>query len=239
MVETVEGVAKNLEAVRTRIGELSAKCGIKEPRLVAVSKLQPDQLIVDAHAAGQKCFGENYVKELVGKAPGLPADIEWHFIGMLQSNKAKTLVSGVPNLAVVESVHSAKTASALEKACVGAGRTQKLKVMIQVLTSGEESKSGCDPEECTVIAQHIKDDCPLLELVGLMTIGKFGDPNPEPYFQVLKQCRARVAQSLGIAEDALELSMGMSGDYDKAIAAGSTSVRVGTSIFGLRPPKSS
>lgn len=85
-----------------------------------------------------------------------------------------------------------KTASALEKACEAAARERPLKVMIQVLTSGEESKSGCKPSEAVDIARHIVHECPRLSLSGLMTIGKFGDPNPEPYFELLKQCRAEV-----------------------------------------------
>eukprot|EP00960_Hanusia_phi_P054814 762781-Hanusia_phi.AAC.17 len=190
-------------------------------------------------------FGENYVQEIVAKAPSLPQDIQWHFIGMyekhispvLQSNKAKQLVAGVKNLHVVESVHSTKTATALNNACISADRTSPLKIYIQVLTSGEDSKSGCPPEEVVEIAQHIKNTCPALELSGLMTIGKLGDPNPDPYFALLRECRKNLAESLHMAESDLQLSMGMSGDFEKAIAAGSTSVRVGTSIFGDRPPK--
>ncbi|EKX55033.1 hypothetical protein GUITHDRAFT_63073 [Guillardia theta CCMP2712] len=230
-------VGENLKAVKEKISTCCSQHNLAPPNLVAVSKFQPVETILEAYQAGQRMFGENYVQEIVSKAPSLPEDIQWHFIGMLQSNKAKQLVSGVKNLEVVESVHSAKTATALNNACMSAERRSPLKIYIQVLTSGEESKSGCLPEEVIEIAQHVKSHCPALELKGLMTIGKLGDPNPEPYFALLRECRKKLAESLQMEETDLHLSMGMSGDFEKAIAAGSTSVRVGTSIFGERPPK--
>ena len=207
-----------------------------EVQLVAVSKFKSNEEILAAYAAGQRLFGENYVQELVAKAPALPEDIRWHFIGMLQSNKAKMLVAGAKNLAVVESVHSLKVATALDKACEAASREEPLRVMVQVLTSDEDSKSGCAPSEVIELARHIVDACPNLDLCGLMTIGKFGDPHPEPYFELLRKCRSEVADALELNPDALQLSMGMSGDFEKAIRCGSTSVRVGTSIFGSRSP---
>jgi hypothetical protein len=125
------GIGERLIAVKERV-QASQQNGT-EVQLVAVSKFQSNDAILAAYAAGQRVFGENYVQELVSKAPELPADIRFHFIGMLQSNKAKGLVAGVPNLAVVESVHSIKTADALDKACEAAARPRPLGVMVQVL----------------------------------------------------------------------------------------------------------
>uniref|UniRef100_A0A6T8I2D2 Pyridoxal phosphate homeostasis protein n=3 Tax=Hemiselmis andersenii TaxID=464988 RepID=A0A6T8I2D2_HEMAN len=230
-------VKDNLDAVNTAISNVCSQLGKPTPRLVAVSKVQPNEKIEAAYAAGHRHFGENYVQELVGKAPELPGDIKWHFIGMLQSNKAKALVNGVPSLYMVESVHSVKTATALEKACAAAERGEKLRVLVQVNTSEEDAKSGCEPPEAVPLAKHIAESCPHLELGGLMTIGAFGDPNPEPYFAMLAKCRGEVAAALGVEPESLELSMGMSGDYDRAISAGSTNVRVGSTIFGERMKK--
>jgi len=228
-------VHRNLEKVQAQIRDAASASGRGPPRLVAVSKFQPASAVQAAYDAGHRSFGENYVQEMIGKAPELPSDIEWHFIGNLQSNKAKALVAGVPNLAVVETVDTPKIASALDKACGAAARSAPLRVMIQVLTSGEDSKSGCLPSQAASLAAHIAAECPRLAVTGLMTIGKFGDPHPGPYFACLAACREEVATALGVAPGALELSMGMSGDFAEAIGAGSTSVRVGTAIFGSRP----
>ncbi|KAJ1475912.1 hypothetical protein T484DRAFT_3137539 [Baffinella frigidus] len=227
-------VAKNLATVRAHVAQIAKECGA-DPRLVAVSKIMPAATVMQAYDVGQRHFGENYVQEICEKAPQMPEDIKWHFIGHLQSNKAKMLVKSVPGLFMVESVDSKKCASSLDKACEAAGRGP-LQVMVQVNTSEEGSKSGCEPDEATEIARHVLA-CTRLEFKGLMTIGKLGDPNPEPYFKLLHSVRGKVAAELGVDEASLELSMGMSGDYPLAIQMGSTNVRVGSTIFGARPPK--
>jgi hypothetical protein len=200
---------------------------------VAVSKTKPADAVREAHAAGQRHFGENYVQELVAKAGELPADINWHFIGTLQSNKARTLLS-VPNLFCVETVDRQKTASALSKAVEAAGRASPLRVLVQVNTSGEESKSGCAPDEAPDLAAFVVEECPQLELAGLMTIGAPDDSEEPVAFQTLESARAEVAQRLGMPYESLELSMGMSDDFETAIRMGSDSVRVGSLIFGAR-----
>ena len=204
------------------------------PRLVAVSKTKPVELLRDAYDAGQRSFGENYVQEIVEKAPQMPDDVEWRYIGKLQSNKAKPLVHGVPKLAVVETVDTQKLANKLQAAVttLSPPRTEPLGVMIQVNTSPwEGSKGGVLAEEAPALAQHIKSSCPNLKLVGLMTIGA---PGELKCFDTLRECRAEVASAVGVAVEELELSMGMSGDFVEAIARGSSSVRVGSSIFGAR-----
>ena len=131
--------------------------------LVAVSKIKPVSDLMDAYAAGQRLFGENYVQEILDKAPRMPADVRWHFIGHLQSNKAKGLVEGVPNLHCLETIDTEKLAGMVSKA-VGAAKGKEperagaLDVMVQVNTSGEDSKSGVTPEQCGALAAFVHSD---------------------------------------------------------------------------------
>jgi pyridoxal phosphate enzyme (YggS family) len=219
-------------------------------RLIAVSKLKPANDILALHQPPNPLhthFGENYVQELLDKAKLLPPSIRWHMIGGLQSNKCKQLAEQIPNLWCVSSVDSAKKANELEK-----GRrallerdthADKLRVMIQVNTSGEEAKSGVEPADTLALCRHVLDACPHLELFGLMTIGAIarsqatapGCENED--FVALRDVRDSVAADLGWAPDRLQLSMGMSADFEGAIALGSDEVRVGSEIFGERPAK--
>jgi pyridoxal phosphate enzyme (YggS family) len=229
------GVGAALASIRERVAGAAQSAGRDAaPRLVAVSKTKPTEALREAYDAGQRDFGENYVQELVGKAPQLPTDVSWRFIGKLQSNKAKVLVHGVPSLAVVETLDSTKLANKLQAACdaLTPARAEPLGVMVQVNTSPwEGTKSGVPADEAVALARHVVEACPGLRLVGLMTIGAAGDAS---CFETLRACRAEVAAALGVPPASLELSMGMSGDFEQAIAAGSDSVRVGSSIFGAR-----
>ncbi|XP_010433430.1 PREDICTED: proline synthase co-transcribed bacterial homolog protein [Camelina sativa] len=202
-------------------------------RVIAVSKTKPVSLIRQIYDAGHRCFGENYVQEIIDKAPQLPEDIEWHFVGHLQSNKAKTLLTGVPNLAMVHGVDGEKVANHLDRAVSNLGR-HPLKVLVQVNTSGEVSKSGIEPSSVVGLARHVKLHCPNLVFSGLMTIGMPDYTSTPENFRTLSNCRADVCKALGVAEDQFELSMGMSGDFEQAIEMGSTNVRVGSTIFGPR-----
>lgn len=227
-------VARNLASVGKRI-HLAASGG-RPVRLVAVSKTKAAPILQEAYDAGQRVFGENYVQELVEKAPVLPPDIRWHFIGHLQSNKAK-VVTQIPNLYMIESIDSVKLANAVNKHVAKVDREEKLRVMVQVNTSGETSKSGVEPGQAvTDLCLHVATQCLNLQLVGLMTIGRLGDISPE-CFETLAQCRDQViaANISGVPPaDEFELSMGMSGDFELAIQAGSTNVRIGSTIFGAR-----
>ncbi|KAG0558544.1 hypothetical protein M758_10G033600 [Ceratodon purpureus] len=202
-------------------------------RVVAVSKTKPVAMVQEVYDAGHRHFGENYVQEIIDKAPQMPEDVKWHFIGHLQSNKAKALVSGVPNLYMVEGVDSQKVANFLDRAVSGLGR-QPLKVLVQVNTSGEESKSGVEPSECLELAKHVKRECPNLHFSGLMTIGMLDYTSTPENFKALTSCREVVCKGLDIPVEECELSMGMSGDFELAIEMGSTNVRVGSTIFGAR-----
>jgi pyridoxal phosphate enzyme (YggS family) len=231
-------VATNLHLVLKNVQTACEENGKNknDVRLVAVSKTKPNELLLDAYDAGHRHFGENYVQELVQKAHDLPNDIHWHFIGPLQSNKANLLIkSVVPKAAslTVETVSTLKLANKLNNAMAAVNESEnsdlKLSIFIQVNTSGEISKSGVTPSETLALCREIVENCPLLEIRGLMTIGASGDLN---CFDILRDCRDQVQEGLGVSS--LELSMGMSGDYQEAIKRGATNVRVGSTIFGER-----
>ena len=227
-------------------------------RLIAVSKLKPASDILalcqppsslSSLSPPHLHFGENYLQELQSKSSLLPRSIHWHFIGALQSNKCAPLAQ-IPNLYCVSSVDTAKKASLLEKGrselCASeAGKDlQKeggLKVLVQINTSGEESKSGVEPgDKAIALCRHVVEQ-KHLRLGGVMTIGaiarsqalKEGEENED--FEVLRRVRDEVEKALGI--EGLELSMGMSSDFEAAVRQGSDEVRVGTGIFGERPRK--
>ncbi|CAA3015639.1 Hypothetical predicted protein [Olea europaea subsp. europaea] len=232
----MDGVAAAaLRSVLQRVHQAAERCGRRSNRIrvVAVSKTKPVSLLRQVYDAGHRCFGENYVQEIVEKAPQLPDDIEWHFIGNLQSNKVKPLLNGVPNLAMVESVDDEKIANHLDRVVGNIGR-KPLRVMVQVNTSGEESKHGVDPASCVELVKHVALGCPNLEFSGLMTIGMLDYTSTPENFKTLAQCRSEVCKALGIVEEQCELSMGMSGDFELAIEMGSTNVRIGSTIFGAR-----
>ena len=185
------------------------------------------------------------------KASLLPRDIRWHFIGALQTNKCKSLAEQIPNLWCVSSVDASKKADALEKGRAALAEKDdeesraaaKLRVLVQVNTSGEEEKSGVEPADAAALCKHVREKCPHLQLAGLMTIGAIArsqattEETENEDFIALRETRDRVASELGIEAKELELSMGMSSDFEGAIAQGSDEVRVGTTIFGERPAK--
>ncbi len=191
----------------------------------------------------------------MAKAPELPDDVEWHFIGKLQSNKASMLVSSVPNLKAVHTVHSAKLARKLGDACAKTNR--RLDVYVQVDTSGEATKNGIEPgPELVTLVETIhssnEQSMQSLDFKGLMTIGAPGDVG---CFETLAQARESVSEALGLDPSEIRLSMGMSGDFEgyqctqahqiprahslfpapaEAITYGSNAIRVGSTIFGAR-----
>ncbi|CAG8962481.1 hypothetical protein HYFRA_00014215 [Hymenoscyphus fraxineus] len=218
-------------------------------RLVAVSKLKPASDILALYSdpeVKQVHFGENYAQELMEKAEMLPKDIKWHFIGGLQSNKCKPLASTIPNLFCVSSIDSQKKATQLHLGRTTHPHLPPLNIHIQVNTSGESSKSGTTPgTETSELAKHVLANCPSLNLLGLMTIGAIarsketaaGNENED--FVLLKREKERLEGELGseLGGRTLELSMGMSEDFEGAIGMGSDEVRVGSTIFGVRPRK--
>nr|KAF6428273.1 pyridoxal phosphate binding protein [Rousettus aegyptiacus] len=163
-------------------------------------------------------------------------EIKWHFIGHLQKQNVNKLMA-VPNLFMLETVDSMKLADKVNSSWQKKASSERLKVMVQINTSGEESKHGLLPSETVAMVEHINTKCPSLEFVGLMTIGSFGhdlSQGPNPDFQMLLSLREELCKKLNITADQVELSMGMSMDFQHAIEVGSTNVRIGSTIFGER-----
>jgi len=217
----VKSVAENLALVRGRIPP-----GVT---LIAVSKSKPVEAVREAYGAGQRDFGENYAQEWRDKALALSdlPGLTWHFIGTLQSNKVKYLTGSgpeAPRAAWIHTVDRLPLAVEISKRSSRLGQTTR--VLIEVNLAGESSKSGCPPAAVPALAEAV------LELEGLELRGLMAIPPPEgdprPHFARLRGMRD--ALDLGLPD----LSMGMSSDYEAAIAEGATLVRVGTAIFGER-----
>jgi pyridoxal phosphate enzyme (YggS family) len=230
-------IGGNLQAVRQRIAAAARACG-RDPAditLIAVGKTFGADAIAAARACGQHVFGENYVQEALDKmhvlaATGSPAsspDLEWHFIGPIQSNKTRHIAE---NFAWVHSIDRLKIAARLS-AARPAGLAP-LQACIEVNVGSEHSKSGVAPAEAHVLARAVAI-LPRINLRGLMAIPPASDDPAQQrrYFAALRALKDRLVDD-GIALDTL--SMGMSADIEAAIAEGATLVRVGTAIFGHR-----
>jgi PLP dependent protein len=223
----VSTLVERLEAVRERIrlAALSADRDPNDVRLVAVSKTHPAEAIREAYAAGQRDFGENYAQELAQKAQALRdlPDLRLRFIGGFQRNKAKLLV---PTGCAIETVSSLEGARALHERASALGL--RVEIMLQVNVAGERQKSGVAPHELCALVSGVRT-LSGLELTGLMVIPPADD---EEAARASYRAVHRLAGEHGLTQ----LSMGMSDDLELAIAEGSTSVRVGTAIFGPRAP---
>ncbi|MBW2328482.1 MAG: YggS family pyridoxal phosphate-dependent enzyme [Deltaproteobacteria bacterium] len=227
-------ICNNLDSIRTRIREVAEHCGRnpQEIRLVAVSKRMPAEAVAEAYSCGQVIFGENYLQDAREKIKQLEPSLQWHFIGHLQTNKAKMAAE---LFQVIETVDRLKIARALNR---HAGELEKtLEVLIQVNVGKEPQKSGMLPEKTKGLLQDIQS-LSNLKVRGLMTMPPYGrEPEASrPWFRELKQLADQLAcKGLFEDNDAVELSMGMTGDFTVAIEEGATLVRVGTAIFGPRP----
>ncbi len=220
-------IQKNLERIEERIASACEKAGRRrdEVQLVAVSKRKPASSVREAAEAGQILFGENRVQEAQGKIPDCPQHLHWHLIGHLQSNKARLAAN---LFRMIHSVDSEKLLHALDEHAA-----TPLPILIQVNLSGEGSKSGCAPAEVAALIEAA-NACSQVEVHGLMTIPPF-TPDPEKariHFSALRTLRDELEKSTGTSLP--ELSMGMSNDFEIAIEEGSTFIRVGTGLFGLR-----
>lgn len=226
-------IRENLSRIRERIASAARRAG-RDPdsaQLVAVSKKIPVEAITEAAACGQMVFGENYLQEASGKIGRLPGGLKWHFIGHLQSNKAG---KAAELFGMIETVDRLKLALALEKHLAGPGRT--LPVLVQVNIGREPQKAGVLPEQAGELLAGLAD-FPHLEVRGLMAMPPFFD-QPEkarPYFRELRQLAQKHADGRLLGRHGrVELSMGMSGDFEVAIEEGATLVRIGTALFGER-----
>lgn len=225
-------IANNLQLVRSRINAACSRLGRSTDsiRLLAVSKTFPAEAVREAFDAGQRCFGENYVQEAIDKIQALDAlrgEIEWHLIGPLQSNKTRVVAE---HFDWVQTVDRLKIAQRLSEQ--RPDHLPPLQVLVQVNTSGEDTKSGVDPTEALTLAQQVAA-LPRLTLRGVMALPA---PTPDPQAQAAALAQVRVVfdqlKAAGLPIDTL--SMGMSGDLEAAVEQGSTMVRVGTAIFGHR-----
>lgn len=226
-------IAENLATVQARIQRACDVSGRNpaDVRLVAVSKTRPAGDVAAAATAGQTLFGENYVQELVDKAGQLAVPVEWQMIGHLQSNKVKYLAGIVSMIHTVDRFSLAEEIDRQWKNRVGA----PCPVLVQVNVSGEASKSGTTNAAAIELVRQMAQ-LEYLQVKGLMTMPPFFDDpaGARPYFRELKlladQIRSQAIPNVEMAE----LSMGMSGDFEVAIAEGATLVRVGSAIFGER-----
>ena len=226
----MSAIADNLQAVQARISNAAAAVG-RSPesvRLLAVSKTWPLACVLDAAEAGQRAFGENYVQEGIDKIAAVSGrNLEWHFIGPLQSNKTKPVAEHFDWVHSIDRLKIAERLSAQRPAYLA-----PLQVCVQINVSGEASKSGCAPDEALTLCRAVAA-LPGLQLRGLMAI-------PEPTddlqaqripFRKLRELREQICAA-GLPLDTL--SMGMSHDLEAAVAEGATIVRIGTAIFGER-----
>ena len=225
-------ISGNLAHINERIRAAAEKAGRDSAtvRLVAVSKTRPAADIIAAFQAGQTLFGENYIQELVPKLAEVPEAVQWHFIGQLQSNKVKYIAGQV---AMIHSVDRISLAQEIDRQWGKLGKT--CDVLIQVNISGEETKSGTTEAGAIQLVR----ECALLPNIrvrGLMTMPPFfDDPDAaRPYFAELRRLAEAIAAQQIAGVEMVELSMGMSGDFEAAIQEGATLVRVGTAIFGER-----
>ncbi len=226
-------IAGNIETIRTRIRAAAERAG-RDPgsvRLVAVSKHQALAAIREAMVSGQVVFGENYLQEAEGKIAALGQGLVWHCIGRLQSNKARIAAEIFD---CIETIDRLKLAKALETRLAELGKT--MPVLIQVNVGGETQKAGVAPEEAGLLCRELQQ-FPHLRLLGLMTMPPFVE-NPEEIRGCFRQLRLLgkelAVQGLLGQHGVVELSMGMSGDFEVAIEEGATLVRVGTGLFGER-----
>jgi PLP dependent protein len=225
-------IADNLARIQERINQAALRCGRQpeEIRLVAVSKTVPAERIREAASAGVALLGENYIQEARKKIALFGTHMEWHFIGHLQSNKAKLAVE------LFSMIHSVDRMTLAEELNKEAGKRNKIQpVLIQVNISGEETKSGIDAAGTRHFVQQAAQ-LPHLSVQGLMTMPPwFEDPeDARPYFSALRKLRDELTGEKIPNVSLTELSMGMSGDFEVAIEEGATLVRIGTAIFGER-----
>jgi pyridoxal phosphate enzyme (YggS family) len=231
----VSAIAANLAALRERIASAAARAGrrAEEVTLIGAAKQQSAEAVIEAVAAGLRDVGENFAQEASGKIPvvraalaarGLPQP-RWHFLGQLQRNKARLVA---PLFDCVQSVDRSDLARELSRRAVAAGRT--LEVLLQVDVDAEPQKGGAEPSQLHALLDATRA-LPGLSLRGLMTI-----PQPRadmrPAFARLRGLRDDLARASGAALPVL--SMGMSEDFEAAIAEGASCVRIGTALFGAR-----
>ncbi len=202
-------------------------------KLIAVSKTKPNEAVLELYNQGHRAFGENYVQELVDKQATLPTDIDWHFIGHLQSNKVKYIA---PFVAMIHAVDSLKLLHEINKQAIRNERI--IKVLLQFHIAEEASKFGFDTEGVKKLAEELADaTLTHIEICGVMGMATFTDDKVQVKreFQELKHIFDNIKNTYFADNQSFtEISMGMSDDYKMAIEEGSTMVRIGSLLFGKR-----
>lgn len=222
-------IAANISSIKKEIGNSDVK-------LIAVSKTKPIESIVEAYEAGQRLFGENMVQELVEKHERLPKDIEWHLIGHLQSNKVKYIA---PFISLIHSVDSLKLMQEINKQALKNNRI--IDCLLQLEIADEETKFGMDMGEAIELLRSDEfKELKNIRICGVMGIATLTD-NPKITAEEFYELNTffRGLKDTFFRKDAAfkEISMGMSGDYKLAIEKGSTMIRLGSTIFGVREAK--
>ena len=212
------GIADNIRKLKSELPSTV--------ELVAVSKFKPVEAIREAYEAGQRSFGENRPQELAAKAPQLPADIVWHFIGHLQTNKVKMVV---PYAHLIHSVDSERLLAEIDKAARAAGKV--MDCLLEIHIAEEQTKQGFTPDEAVALAREA-GRYPNIRLRGVMGMATFTNDRE----QVRREFRSlkAVSERLSFLPGCDTVSMGMSGDWPIAVEEGTTIVRIGTAIFGKR-----
>ena len=217
-------IAKRLHEIRATL-----PAGVD---LVAVSKFHPVDRLMDAYRAGQRLFGESRVQELVAKAPQMPADVHWHFIGHLQTNKVKPLIGHVT---LIESVDSVRLLECIDRHSAEAGAVTR--VLMQVHVAAEETKFGFTPDELVdFFSQGGHRQLRATQICGIMGMATNTDNRQRiaADFRAIARTHSRILEVAPDLTGFNTISMGMSDDYPLAIECGSTMVRIGTAIFGPR-----
>ncbi len=218
-------IAANIEKIKQQLSQ--------NIKLIAVSKTKPVETLMEAYNSGQKIFGENKVQELVGKFEQMPKDIEWHMIGHLQSNKVKYII---PFVALIHSVDSENILLEINKQAAKINKIQQ--VLLQISIADEETKFGFEEAELfKLLVKYENHEFPNIEIVGLMGMATFtyNDKQIANEFAGLKKLFDKVKSTYFSSQTSFnQLSMGMSSDYQIAIANGSNLIRVGSTIFGGR-----
>lgn len=221
----MSSIKENLQKVTAMLPE-----GVQ---LVAVSKFHPVETLREAYDAGQRIFGENRAQELIAKAPELPDDIRWHFIGHLQKNKVRAIM---PHVSVIESVDSVQLLKLIEKEAARIDRT--VDVLLQLHVAQEETKSGFGVDEVLEAGEAGELTCyPHVRVCGVMAMASLTDDMEQVAreFDLVRRTYITLKDGpFDESEDFNHLSMGMSDDWQVAVQYGATLVRIGTAIFGAR-----
>lgn len=217
-------IAQNLKQLTSKL-----PTGVK---LVAVSKFHPVERLQEAYDAGQRLFGENRAQELASKAPQLPTDIEWNFIGHLQKNKVRMII---PHVAMIQSVDSVELLNLINKEAARVNR--HIKVLLQLHVAKEQTKSGFTVDEVLkAAAEGNFENLSNVTIAGVMAMATFTDDMQQvaSEFETVHDTFIKLREMKFATPDFKEISMGMSDDWPIAVEHGATIVRIGTDIFGAR-----